>query len=349
MKRFAALYQELDRSTATLDKRAALVAYFRDAPPRDAVWALYLLAGGKITSARRKIAGSAELRAWTSAASDTPAWLVDASYDQVGDLAETLALLMPDPEADQTAPERGLADWIEEVLLPIANRDEAERREIIVDAWRGMALAERLVFNKMLTGALRVGVSQRMVQQALAEMSGVPIARIAQRMLGTWSPSPAFLRDLLSAEELPGDRQQPYPFFLASPLEADPATLGPIDDWLIEWKWDGIRAQLIRRHGEVALWSRGEERLDGRFPEVEAAAHALQVDCVLDGELLAWQEDAGGPMPFSALQTRIQRLKPGPKWLADAPVRMLAYDLLELEGTDLRDRPQSERRALLEN
>ncbi|MNX20666.1 putative DNA ligase-like protein [compost metagenome] len=354
MKRFAALYQELDRSTATLDKRAALVAYFRDAPPRDAVWALYLLAGGKISSARRKIAGVAELRAWAAAASGTPPWLLDASYDQVGDLAETLALLMPDPEPDpvrepgQTSPERGLADWIEEVLLPAANRDEAERRDIIVPAWRSLPFDQRLVFNKMLTGALRVGVSQRMVQQALAEMSGVPIARIAQRMLGTWTPSPAFLRDLLSTEALPGDRQQPYPFFLASPLEGEPAKLGPIDDWLIEWKWDGIRAQLIRRHGEVALWSRGEERLDGRFPEVEAAAHALEVDCVLDGELLAWQEAATGPMPFSALQTRIQRLKPGPKWLAEAPVRMLAYDLLEQNGADLRDRPQAERRALLE-
>lgn len=346
MKRFAALYQELDRSTATLDKRGALTAYFRDAPPRDAAWALYLLAGGKITSARRKVAGVAELRAWAAAASGTAPWLVDASYDQVGDLAETLALLMPDPA--HPAPDRGLADWIEERLLPVANRDEAERRDVVVSAWLGLPFDERLVFNKLLTGALRVGVSQRMVQQALAEMSGVPIARIAQRMLGAWEPSPAFLRDLLSAEDLPGDRQQPYPFFLASPLEGPPAALGPIDDWLLEWKWDGIRAQLIRRHGEVALWSRGEERLDGRFPEVEAAAAALDVDCVLDGELLAWQEDAAQPMPFSALQTRIQRLKPGPKWLADAPVRMLAYDLLELDGADLREQPQAERRRQLE-
>jgi len=346
MKRFAALYQELDRSTATLDKRAALVAYFRDAPPHDAAWALYLLAGGKISSARRKVAGTGELRAWVAAASDTAPWLVDASYDQVGDLAETLALLVPEPQ--RAAPERGLADWIEEVLLPVANRDEVERREVVVAAWRGLPFDERLVFNKMLTGSLRVGVSQRMVQQALAEMSGVPIARIAQRMLGTWTPSPDFLRDLLSEQDLPGDRQQPYPFFLASPLEAEPASLGAVDDWLVEWKWDGIRAQLIRRHGEVALWSRGEERLDGRFPEVEAAAAALGVDCVLDGELLAWGEDAAGPMPFSALQTRIQRLKPGPKWLAEAPVRMLAYDLLELGGTDLRELPQAERRRRLE-
>lgn len=346
MKRFAALFQELDRSTAVLDRRAALVAYFRDAPPRDAAWALYLLAGGKISSARRTIARTGELRAWVADVSDTPAWLVDASYAQVGDLAETLALLMPDPA--RPAPERGLADWIEEVLLPVANQDESRRRAVVVDAWQGLPFDERLVFNKLLTGALRVGVSQRMVQQALAELSGVPIARIAQRMLGAWTPSPAFLRDLLCAEELPGDRQQPYPFFLASPLEGDPAGLGPVADWLVEWKWDGIRVQLIRRHGEVALWSRGEERLDGRFPEVEAAAQALDIDCVLDGELLAWQEGDDLPMPFAALQTRIQRLKPGPRWLAEAPVRMLAYDLLELDGADLRDLPMVERRRRLQ-
>lgn len=346
MKRFAALYQELDRSTASLDKRTALAAYFRDAPPRDAAWALYLLAGGRVSRARRKIASTGELRAWVADVSSTPPWLVDACYDQVGDLAETLALLAPDPA--HLAPERGLADWIEEVLVPVANRDEAERREVVVAAWLGLPFDERLVFNKLLTGALRVGVSQRMVQQALAEMSGVPIARIAQRMLGAWTPSPAFLLDLLSQEELPGDRRQPYPFFLASPLEGDPAALGDIDDWLLEWKWDGIRAQLIRRHGEVALWSRGEERLDGRFPEVEAAAAALEVDCVLDGELLAWRDGEPGPMPFSALQTRIQRLKPGPRWLAEAPVRMQAYDLLELHGEDLRELPQSERRRRLE-
>ncbi|MFA7680739.1 MAG: ATP-dependent DNA ligase [Pigmentiphaga sp.] len=346
MKRFAALYQELDRSTATLDKRAALVAYFRDAAPRDAAWALFLLAGGKLSGARRRIAALGELRAWAAEASHTPPWLVDASYDQVGDLAETLALLLPDPS--QPSPERGLADWIEDVLSPVANRDEAERRAVIVAAWLGLPFEERLVFNKLLTGALRVGVSQRLVQQALAEMSGVPIARIAQRMLGSWTPSAAFLLSLLSTETLPSDRQQPYPFFLASPIEGDPAALGSIEDWMIEWKWDGIRAQLIRRLGEVALWSRGEERLDGRFPEVETAASALDRDCVLDGELLAWQAENRQPMPFSALQTRIQRLKPGPKWLAEAPVQMLAYDLLELDGEDLRTLPQQERRRRLE-
>lgn len=407
MRRFATLYRELDRSTATLDKRAALVRYFRDAPPRDAAWALHLLAGGKVAGAKKRIANTRELRAWIAAEAGLPDWLVDDSYDQVGDLAETLALLLDDPA--QRAADVPLSEWIERRLLPVANRDEDVRRAVVVEAWRTLCFDERLLFNKLLTGALRVGVSQRLVQQALAEMSGVDIARIAQRMLGEWSPTPAFLERLLSHEALESDRQQPYPFFLATPIEAalrpeaaaedgqgttasegrapepadagsaatgdrgdraleadaDPAgaadsatalandpgaierALGPVDDWLLEWKWDGIRLQLIRRGGEVALWSRGEERLDGRFPEIEDAARALPRDCVLDGELLAWRAGEDAPLAFTALQTRIQRRKPGPKTLADTPVRVQAYDLLELDGVDWRERPQRERREAL--
>ncbi|MEP6634971.1 MAG: ATP-dependent DNA ligase, partial [Luteimonas sp.] len=347
MKRFSDLYRRLDRSTATLDKRAALIDYFRAAPARDAVWALWLLSGGKATGAKAaKVANTRELREWIVEESGTPPWLVDDSYDQVGDLAETLALLLDDPDAP--GEDIALSDWIEQRLRPVAGKDLELRRAVVVDAWRTLPFDERLLFNKLLTGALRVGVSQRLVQQALAEHSGIDIARIAQRMLGTWTPTPQFLADLLTHAELPADRQQPYPFFLASPLEANAASLGDIDDWLLEWKWDGIRLQLIRRDGEVALWSRGEERLDGRFPEIEAAATTLPRDCVLDGELLAWRGEDENALPFTALQTRIQRLKPGAKTLADTPVRVQAYDLLELYGEDWRARPQAERRAALE-
>lgn len=350
MKRFAALYRELDRSTGTADKRTALVAYFREAPVEDAAWALWLLSGGKLAGSRARIANSRELRAWIVAESGQPEWLVEDCYDHVGDLAETLALLLDDPPAEDA--DRPLHVWIERELLPLAGTDEALRREAVVRAWRTLGFDQRLLFNKLLTGALRVGVSQRLVQQALAEMSGIDIARIAQRMLGAWTPSPRFMRDLLTAEELPGDRQQPYPFFLASPLEpADgaeaAARLGEVGDWLLEWKWDGIRLQLIRRGGEVALWSRGEERLDGRFPEIEAAAGALARDCVIDGELLAWGEGDDRPLPFTALQKRIQRRKPGVKLLAEAPARVLAYDLLELDGADLRAWPLQQRRESL--
>jgi DNA ligase-1 len=370
MRRFAALYRRLDRSTATLDKRAALVDYFRDAPPHDAAWALWLLTGGKVggvvvKGAKARIANTRELREWIAAESGTPDWLVDASYDQVGDLGETLALLLDDPA--QRGDDIGLAEWIESRLAPLATADEDTRRAAVVGAWRTLPFDERLVFNKLLTGALRVGVSQGLVQQALAELSGLDIALIAQRMLGAWTPSPAFVQGLLSHEAQPGDAASPFPFFLASPLETalrsaegddtppsanDPdavaRALGEIDDWRLEWKWDGIRVQLIRRSGDVALWSRGEERMDGRFPEIETAVAALPRDAVIDGELLAWREGEPAPLPFTALQTRIQRRKPGPKTLKDTPVRVLAYDLLELDGEDLRERPLVERRRMLE-
>ncbi len=271
---------------------------------------------------------------------------MEESRDHVGDLAETLSLLLDDPP--QAAPDRPLSEWIERHLLPVANQAPELRRAAVVEGWRALRADERLLFNKLLTGALRVGASQRLVQQALADLSGLDIALLAQRMLGAWTPTPEFLRDLLSTQPLASDRQQPYPFFLASPLEGDPAALGAVDDWLLEWKWDGIRLQLLRRDGDVVLWSRGEERLDGRFPEIEAAAARLPFDAVLDGELLGWRE-GDMPLPFTALQTRIQRRKPGAKVLADTPARVLAYDLLELRGQDLRERPLHERRALLED
>ncbi|TDR44956.1 DNA ligase-1 [Tahibacter aquaticus] len=345
MQRFADLYRRLDRSTATSDKRAALIDYFRQAPPVDAAWALWLLSGGKIGGTKARIAGSTELREWIAEASRTPAWLVDECYDHVGDLAETLTLLLDEPEQIDAAP---LHVWIEQRLLAVAGREAALRRELVVGAWLSLDSEQRFVFNKLLTGALRVGVSQRLVQQALAELSGVDIARIAQRMLGAWLPSPAFLQQLLSAQETAEDRAQPYPFFLASPLEGEAGSLGAIGDWLLEWKWDGIRLQLIRRAHQTALWSRGEERLDGRFPEIENAAQQLPRDCVIDGELLAWPLHQDMPLPFSALQTRIQRRKPGPKSLAEAPARLLAYDLLELDGADWRERPLAQRRAALQ-
>jgi len=390
MRHFAALYRRLDRSTATLDKRAALVDYFRVAPGRDAAWALWLLGGGKIGDVaiqgnKARIASSGELRAWIAQASNTPDWLVDASYDQVGDLAEMLALLLDDPPTH--AEDVGLADWIETRLAPLALADANTRRAAVVAAWRGLPFDERLVFNKLLTGALRVGVSQGLVQQALAQLSGLDIALIAQRMLGAWTPSETFLHALLSHDAQSGDAALPYPFFLASPLEhsfrqkttkhtsarddmddaetaglalaeseaadndldAVARALGAITDWQLEWKWDGIRVQLIRRRGDLALWSRGEERMDGRFPEIETALAALPGDAVIDGELLAWRDTDLAPLPFTALQTRIQRRKPGPKILAQTPARVLAYDLLELDGEDLRAQPLRQRRALLED
>jgi DNA ligase 1 len=346
MRAFAALYKRLDQSTGILDKRAALSAYFRSAPAADAVWALRLLMGGKIGGVKTRIASSTELREWLSAVSGLPPWLIEDSYAHVGDLAETLTLLSDEPATP--AEDLPLHHWIEKRLLGVANTSEQTRQALVREAWSSLAFDERLVFNKLLTGSLRIGVSGGLVRQVLAEISGVDVARIAQRLLGNWPVSEAFFRALLSPQMQSDDLSQPLPFYLASPLEGDPAELGPLADWLLEWKWDGIRLQLIRRGKHVALWSRGEERLDGRFPEIEAAAAGLSQDAVIDGELLAWDIERDAPRPFTALQLRIQLRKPSPQKLASLPVRFLAYDLLELDGVDLRAEPLQRRRERLD-
>ena len=340
MRAFAELYREIESSTSLKRKRDALVAYFARAPQADAAWALHFLLGRKLA----RIASSGELRAWVCEASGLAPWLVEDSYAHVGDLAETLSLLLPEPATPP--PDRALSSWVEDVLLPLRGAPVETRQRTLRAAWSELPELERLVFNKLLTGALRIGVSAGLVQQALAQIAGVDAARIAQRLLGEWTPSAAFMARVLAAEDAGADAVAIQPFQLASPLEESPEGLGPIEDWQLEWKWDGIRAQLLRTAEGVVFWSRGEERLDGRFPELEAAALHLPEGCLLDGEILAWKDDA--PLPFVQLQKRINRLKPGPKLLAECPLRFLAYDALFVRGADLRGSPLSQRRQALE-
>ncbi|MEO8777539.1 MAG: ATP-dependent DNA ligase [Rhodanobacter sp.] len=342
MRRFAALYAELDRTTSTLAKREAIATYVDEAPPADAAWAAYVLGGGKL----RRLAKSGELRQALAAATGYPDWLIEESYEQVGDLAETIALMLPAGNGKLSGVP--LQTWMEERLPELGRLDSAARVEQLRAWWAALLPTQVFLLNKLMTGSLRVGVSRRLVVQAIAQWSGQPTDLIAHRMSGDWRPSADALNALgapASADEHLADR--PYPFFLASPLEHEADSLGDRAEWLAEWKWDGIRAQLMRRGDSVGLWSRGEERLDGRFPEIERAAFSLPAQAVLDGEVLAWDAVAGLPLVFTALQKRIGKLKPGPKLLADAPVRFMAYDVLEHEGVDLRERPLHERRALL--
>ncbi|MEO6799552.1 MAG: ATP-dependent DNA ligase [Rhodanobacter sp.] len=342
MRRFAALYAELDRTTSTLAKREAIAAYLREAPAADSAWTVYVLGGGKL----RRLAKSGELRQALAAATGYADWLIDESYAQVGDLAETIALMLPPGDGKLSAVP--LQTWMEQRLPELGRLESEARVERLQDWWRALLPAQVFLLNKLLTGSLRVGVSHKLVVQALAQWSGQPTDLIAHRMTGDWTPSAAALTALAAhagEDEHLADR--PYPFFLASPVEHEVETLGDRGNWLAEWKWDGIRAQLMRRGDSVGLWSRGEERLDGRFPEIERAALSIPAQAVLDGEVLAWDAAAGLPLVFTALQKRIGKLKPGPKLLADAPVRFMAYDVLEHEGTDLRERPLHERRALL--
>ena len=338
MKAFADLYAALDETTATREKIAALVAYFRTAPPRDAAWAVHFLVGRQ----PKRLVGAAKLRAWAAEEAGVPDWLFEECYHAVGDLAETIALLLPDSGGSSDRP---LAEWVEGRLLELRGQDDAVQRMELVGAWRELGRRERFVWNKLLTGSFRVGASARLVVRALAEVSGVDEGTIAHRLMGAWEPTPEFFQRLLAADTRDADISRPYPFYLAYPLEEAPAALGEAADWLAEWKWDGIRAQLIRRAGRTFLWSRGEELLSGRFPEVEEAAALLPDGTVLDGEMLPWA--GGGPLPFAQLQRRIGRKTLGRKLLSEVPVVLVAYDLLEERGEDLRSLPFAERRARL--
>lgn len=339
MKAFADLYTTLDETNKTNAKIEALRAYFQGAPPADAAWVLYFLIGRR---PRRAIAVR-KLAEWAAQEADIPDWLFSESYDAVGDIAETIALILPETGA---VSELSLHDWVEARLLGLQGLPEPEQRTLILQAWREQSRQQRFIWNKLITGEFRVGVSQKLVTRALAEVSGLDEATLAHRLMGQWEPTPAFYQALLASEVQDAQISRPYPFFLAYPIEGDPAaTLGEIHEWQTEWKWDGIRAQLIRREGETFLWSRGEELVTDRYPEVVAAADQLPDGVVLDGELLPWK--AGLVLPFAKLQQRIGRKSLSRKLLGDVPVIFLAYDLLEYNGVDWRAQPLHQRRAQL--
>lgn len=343
MRAFAALYEELDTTQSTNLKVAAMSRYFRAAPPADAAWATYILSGRRL----KRFIGPALLKRWLIEEAALPEWLIDESYSSVGDLAETIALLTAGTAhgasgSDDTA----LADWMEERLLPLRDASDEVRRQAITGWWRELPYRQCFLLNKLLTGELRVGVSQLLVTRALADVTGIERTELAGRLMGEWHPGALFWQTLHAAESSRSDPAVPYPFFLASPLEGDPAQLGERADWQAEWKWDGIRGQLIRRAGECHLWSRGEERITERFPEIVDAAGSLPDGVVLDGEVVAWKD--GRVQPFALLQQRIGRKKLTAAILSTVPVRFLAYDLLELDGQDCRSTPLRERRERLE-
>ncbi|MEQ8858924.1 MAG: ATP-dependent DNA ligase [Pseudomonadales bacterium] len=342
MQRFSALYQALDETTSTNAKVAAMAEYFRAALPEDAAWAVYFLSGRRL----KRLVGGARLRRLLVDSVDYPEWLTLACYAEVGDLAETVALLVePIAAADAAVAAPGLAELIESELLPLGRCDEAQQGERIANWWKRLAHRERFLFTKLLTGALRVGVSQLLVARALAAAFGLPRSLIQHRLMGDWEPTAAFFGELTGPDDGSVAISRPYPFFLASPLDRDLQELGPAAGWLAEWKWDGIRAQLIRRRGQTFLWSRGDELITGRFPEVAAQAERLPDGTVLDGELVAWR---GGVLPFAELQRRLGRKRVGAKLLDAVPVKMLVYDCLEFGGRDIRDSAQAVRRASLE-
>jgi DNA ligase-1 len=346
MKRFAALYGALDASTATLDKVAALRRYFETADAADAAWAVYFLAGGK----PRRTVPTALLRATACREAGLPDWLFEESYQAVGDLAETIAHVLPPADRPR---DLGLAEWIEQRLLPLRGQPPEAQAEALALWWRELDAPGRFLLTKLIGGGFRVGVAKLLVQRGLAEAFGIDAKVVAQRMMG-YTDAKALPTaehfDALHASHGTGGAGQPYPFFLAHAWSEDVVALsrqlGELSDWLVEWKYDGIRAQVLRRDGACWVWSRGEELMTDRFPEVVALAAKVPDGTVLDGEILVWLN--GAPAPFQRLQQRIGRKNLTKKLLAETPVSFIAYDLLECRGTDLRAQPLRERRERLQ-
>ncbi len=335
---FTRLYLQLDQTNKTGEKVRHLEHYFREAPAEDAAWALFFLIGKR----RPRPIKTPRLRVWLAGESGRPDWLVEESYDRIGDLAETISLLVPAPGDGVSVP---LHQMVRDHLLPLRDLDEGDQRRHVCALWRRMTRAQCCVWMKLRTGGFRVGVSRTLVSRALARVAGVEPPVMAHRLMGDWTPDAESYRALF-ASQTAAEPGQPYPFFLASPLNQEPEALGDPARWQVEWKWDGIRAQLIRRHGQTVLWSRGEEVVTDRYPEVADAAGRLPGGTVLDGELLAWRDDA--PLPFGRLQRRIGRKSVGRRLLREVPVVFMAYDCLECDATDLRGAPLFTRRQRLE-
>ena len=348
MNRFARLFAALDSTNATNAKVDAIARYLLAAAPADAAWAVYFLTGRRLT----RLVPSRSISRWTAATAGVSEWLLGECYAVVGDGAETAALIL-DRLPSTSASALTLTEWIEQRILPLRHA-VAERRQQQLTAWIGeLDRWQRFTLFKLISGEFRAGVSQTLVVRAIAQAVSLPATTIAARLTGDWTPTADWYRSLVAADVTDADRSRPYPFFLASPIDhavTDAAgverVLGRREEWQVEWKWDGIRAQLVKRDGRLFLWSRGEDTIAERFPEIVEAVRGLADGVVLDGEVLAWRD--GQPLPFAALQQRIGRRLHVARKARDVPVVFMVYDVLEHDGVDIRERPLAERRLIVE-
>jgi DNA ligase 1 len=339
MKSFAFLIEELDKTNKTHARIAALCKYFSHANDSDKLWAIAILNGRR----PKRPVTTTLLRTWAADLSGVPEWLFEESYHVVGDLAETIALLV---KGEGSSANRSLEAYMQDIIS-LGKADEDRKKAYIAKVWQEMDYYETFLFNKLLTGGFRIGVSTKMVVRALSIHTGVEENVLAHRLSGNWEPGSISYQELITERDLDTDASQPYPFCLAYPLDDKAEDLGDANDWVAEYKWDGIRGQLISRRGQWFLWSRGEELITDKFPEFESFAFLLPEGTVLDGEILPMMD--GKPMNFQHLQTRIGRKTLSKKLLQEVPVHFVAYDLLEWKGEDIRTRPLAERRNLLKN
>jgi DNA ligase-1 len=339
MRAFAELVLKLGTSTKTNDRLELLVKYFSAASDADKVWVIALFSGRR----PKRTVNTTMLWEWCRELTGLPDWLFAESYHAVGDLAETIALLLPEGEGGDLGESLG---YYLIRLGGLGKEEESARKAFVQRCWAGMNQEERFVFNKLITGGFRIGISQQTVVNALARATGAEASVVAHRISGDWDPATTSYSALVSGEGGGSELSRPYPFYLAYALEEELPALGRPEEWQAEWKWDGIRGQMIRRGDALFVWSRGEELMTEKFPEYQDLLSRLAPGTVLDGEIIGFTD--AGVLPFAALQTRIGRKNVTKKNLSEVPVGFIAYDLLEFGGEDWREKTLEERRVQLE-
>ena len=338
MKHFAELIASVESSNKTTAKVDAMVHYLQTADEKDKLWFLALFTGKR---PKRPI-NTNLLRSWALEITGLPEWLFLESYSSVGDIGETLSLILPRPE---NTIEKSLSQWMSE-LIALKDKSEEEKKEYVLESWNGLDYTERFIFNKLIGGSFRIGVSKKLLINALAKYSGIETSQLMHSIMGKWTVEDADFEELIQGTNINPDNSKPYPFCLAYPLEKTLAELGDLEDWQAEYKWDGIRGQFIRRNNEVFIWSRGEELVNAQFPELVSALEEMDGDFVLDGEILAVKNEE--VLNFNELQKRLNRKTISVKMKVEIPIQAFVYDLLEFEGEDFRSKPLVERRLKLE-
>ena len=339
MKHFAELISTLESTNKTNAKIDAMVHYLRTAPDSDKLWFLALFTGKR----PKRPVNTNYLKQWALEIIQLPEWLFLESYSSVGDLGETLSLILPPPENDI---EKTLSQWMDE-LLQLKDKTDDEKKIYVTESWNGLDYTERFIFNKLIGGSFRIGVSKKLLITALSKYSEIDSSQLMHSIMGKWSVGDMNFEDLITGTNINPDNSKPYPFCLAYPLEKETEDLGNPEDWQAEYKWDGIRGQLIKRNDEIFIWSRGEELVTPQFPELVSALEILEGNFVIDGEILAVINDE--VLNFNELQKRLNRKTITPKMLREIPVKVFVYDILEFNNEDLREKPLSERRKILEN
>lgn len=340
MRKFVALFEQIDQTQSTNEKILHIKNYFSSCSDGDGAWALFFLCGHRM----KRLISSRMLIEWVFDSIDLPSWLIEESYAAVGDTAETITLLLP--RREEMKSEHSLFEWMEMIIKPLRNLSLEEKKERIVSFWKELSTKEIFIINKILTGSFRMGVSSLLTLKALSLAIGISREVLSQRLMGNWEPTALFFNHLKS-NQLDDRYLNPYPFYLASPFEGELKNLGPISNWLIEWKWDGIRGQAVIGEEGAALWSRGNELISDQFPELIEIFKQIPPRTVLDGEILAYDKDK--PLPFAELQKRLGRKNVSKSMIEDIPIVFVVYDILQYKGKDIRDLPMSERRSILQD